>query len=194
MSVDRFEPQPVSVLMRNLFPYLARDDLPEFGRPRVLIAGCGTGFQAVAAHYRYLDAGHENEGSVIPIQPGSAAPSTTPTASSDATSQEKPTSPTTPSRASTTSSGPSTQHPKMPRFPNPRRGLPHAPQVLHLICESSASRSGERFLVPRSGLFCYHQARLEESSGECRQRCGLTPGLDPGDGRRPSARQRGCSC
>ena len=25
----------------------------------------------------------------------------------------------------------------MPRFPNPRRGLPHSPQVLHLICESS---------------------------------------------------------
>ena len=23
------------------------------------------------------------------------------------------------------------------RFPNPRRGLPHSPQVLHLICESS---------------------------------------------------------
>ncbi len=29
-----------------------------------------------------------------------------------------------------------------------------------------AIRSEERFLVRRSGPFCYHQARFEESSGE----------------------------
>ena len=55
-SIDRFEPQPVSVLMRNLFPTLTRAETPAFDGPRVLIAGCGTGLQALAAHFRYRDA------------------------------------------------------------------------------------------------------------------------------------------
>ncbi len=30
------------------------------------------------------------------------------------------------------------------RLPKPRRGLPHSPQVLHLICESSVACSSKR--------------------------------------------------
>ena len=37
--------------------------------------------------------------------------------------------------------------------------------------QSDAIHSGEGFMIPRSSLFCYHQARFEESSGECRMDC-----------------------
>jgi IS30 family transposase len=37
-------------------------------------------------------------------------------------------------------------------FPNPRRGLPHSPQVLHLICESSPSCQGYGIVVARSDV------------------------------------------
>jgi len=49
-----------------------------------------------------------------------------------------------------------------------RQNQPRSDRRTRQGAQFHAIRSGERFSVPRSGLFGYHQAHPEESSGECR--------------------------
>ncbi len=54
VSVHRKLPEPFAKVVRSLFPWLPPEDLPT--APKILIAGCGTGQQALAAATRYCGA------------------------------------------------------------------------------------------------------------------------------------------
>jgi tetratricopeptide (TPR) repeat protein len=55
VGLHRKPPAPLHAVVRSLFPHFDRAPRPE-GPLRVLVAGCGTGQQAIAAATRYTDA------------------------------------------------------------------------------------------------------------------------------------------
>jgi SAM-dependent methyltransferase len=56
ISVDRREPRSVAAVLRELFPSVEMEGLDWMTRPRILVAGCGTGQHLLQIHYRFRGA------------------------------------------------------------------------------------------------------------------------------------------
>jgi len=56
ISVDRKEPRSVAAVLGELFPSVEIEGLDGMTRPRILVAGCGTGQHLLQLHYRFSGA------------------------------------------------------------------------------------------------------------------------------------------